>query len=252
MIYRRKTYKIDPQHYERFNAFFHEYLYPNQMKHGAKLVGRWGTEAKDEITAIWAYDSMEAYERIEQAVREDDMHRKAQERRQQMKPLFYESKQDFLNATGDYQPPRHIATVGGYITNEAGEVLLVKTYWRDDTWEIPGGQVEEGETLDDAVKREIEEESGIIVELDGVCSVYQNVTTGIVSVQFAGKAIGGRLRTSDETKEVAFVKLSPETISEYVTRQHFQSRVLDAMKGELTPCHLYRVRPYELIRRLEG
>ncbi|HET7579670.1 MAG TPA: NUDIX hydrolase [Bacillales bacterium] len=169
-----------------------------------------------------------------------------------MEPLFYESKQDFLNATGDYQPPRHIVTVSGYITNEAGEVLLVRTFWRDDTWEIPGGQVENGETLDEAVKREIKEESGIIVELDGVCGLYQNVTTGIVNVQFTGKAVGGNLRTSDETKEVAFIKLTPETIGEYVTRPHFQSRVLDAMKGKVTPCELYRVRPYELIQRLEG
>ncbi|HET7580253.1 MAG TPA: NUDIX domain-containing protein [Bacillales bacterium] len=252
MIYRRKTYRIDPEHYERFNEFFHKFLYPNQMKHGAQLVGRWGTKDRDEITAIWEYESLEAYEKIEQAVREDEMHRKAQERRQQMEPLFYESKQDFLDATGDYHMPSHVVAVGGCITNEAGEVLLVKTYWRDDTWELPGGQVEEGETLDEAVKREIEEESGIIVELEGVCAVNQNVTRGVVSVQFRGKAIGGSLRTSDETKEVAFVKLTPETVSEYVTRPHFRDRVLDAMKGKITPCHFYRVRPYELIGRLEG
>lgn len=252
MIYRRKSYRIDPKDYERFNQFFHECLYPNQMKHGAKLVGRWGTKERDEITAIWEYASMEAYEEIERAVRADDMHIKAQERRNRSESIFYESKQDFLDSTGDYRIPQHIVAVGGYITNESGEVLLVKTYWRDDTWELPGGQVEEGETLDQAVKREIEEETGIIVQLSGVCAVNQNITSGIVSVQFAGKAVGGRMRTSDETKEVIFVKLTPETIGEYVTRPHFQSRVLDGMKGNLAPCHLYKVRPYELIRRLEG
>ncbi len=37
--------------------------------------------------------------------------------------------------------PRHIVAVSAYITNGSGEVLLVKTRWRQDTWEPPGGQV---------------------------------------------------------------------------------------------------------------
>ncbi|WP_245208743.1 hypothetical protein [Gottfriedia endophytica] len=52
MIYRRKTYKIKPEKLNEFNDFFHTYLYPKQITHGAKLVGRWVNEAKDEILAI--------------------------------------------------------------------------------------------------------------------------------------------------------------------------------------------------------
>jgi 8-oxo-dGTP diphosphatase len=72
MIYRRKTYKIIPEQLEPFNDFFHDYLLPNQLKHGARLIGRWTTETRDEITALWAYNSYAEYERIEAAVRADD------------------------------------------------------------------------------------------------------------------------------------------------------------------------------------
>jgi 8-oxo-dGTP diphosphatase len=53
MIYRRKVYKLIPERFEEFNAFFHTYLLPNQLKHGARLIGRWVTEEKNEIMAIW-------------------------------------------------------------------------------------------------------------------------------------------------------------------------------------------------------
>jgi 8-oxo-dGTP diphosphatase len=42
------------------------------------------------------------------------------------------------------RPPKHIVAVSAYVVNDKDEVLLVKTHWREDTWESPGGQVEEG------------------------------------------------------------------------------------------------------------
>lgn len=54
--------------------------------------------------------------------------------------------------------PKHILAVSAYLTNRDGETLLVKTHWRKDTWEPPGGQVgqvEQGEALDVAVRREV-------------------------------------------------------------------------------------------------
>jgi hypothetical protein len=48
---------------DAFNTFFLNYLLPNQMKHGARLIGRWQTET-NRVVAIWEYDSHEAYQRI--------------------------------------------------------------------------------------------------------------------------------------------------------------------------------------------
>lgn len=55
--------------------------------------------------------------------------------------------------------PTHIVAVGGIVEDGHGNILLVKT--RDAGWEYPGGQVEVGENLMDALSREIKEESGI-------------------------------------------------------------------------------------------
>lgn len=102
MLYRRKTYKITPDKLETFNHFFQHYLLPNQLKYGAKLVGRWVTESKDEIFAIWEYIDLEHYHKIEENIRKDDLHYLAQEKRKELGELFLESKQDFLSSTGHY------------------------------------------------------------------------------------------------------------------------------------------------------
>nr|WP_083486512.1 NUDIX hydrolase [Alicyclobacillus ferrooxydans] len=49
--------------------------------------------------------------------------------------------------------PTHIVAVGGIVEDGEGNVLLVKT--RDGGWVFPGGQVEVGENLMDALCREI-------------------------------------------------------------------------------------------------
>ena len=67
MLYRRKTYKIEPPMYETFTQLFHTYLLPNQLTHGAQLVGRWVNEELTEIMALWLYDSRAHYETVDAA-----------------------------------------------------------------------------------------------------------------------------------------------------------------------------------------
>ncbi|MFF2591437.1 NUDIX domain-containing protein [Peribacillus butanolivorans] len=248
MIYRRETYKVLPEKVSLFTGFFHAYLLPNQLKSGAKLVGRWITENKDEIITLWEYPSYEEYMKIEERVKKDEMHKQAQAQLKKSGNLYIESRQDFLVPTGSYHDPRHTVTVSGYITNEKGEALLVKTYWRADTWELPGGAVDEGETLDSALRREIFEETGIEVTLHGVSGVYSNGNT--VSVVFLGKYSEGELKTSAETKEAGFFKIDLSNAGTYVTREKYKSRLKDAMTGKCIPYEAFKVRPYKLINRL--
>jgi phosphoglycolate phosphatase len=58
---------------------------------------------------------------------------------------------------------RVVATVGALILNDAGEALLVRTRKWSDRWGIPGGKIKFGETAEAALRRELEEETGLAV-----------------------------------------------------------------------------------------
>jgi len=58
-------------------------------------------------------------------------------------------------------PP--IATVGALIFNDAGNVLMVRTHKWSDLWGIPGGKIKWGEPSEDALRREIMEETSLDV-----------------------------------------------------------------------------------------
>ena len=58
MFYRREIIQITPDEIRVFNEFFHQYLLPNQIRNGAKLIGCWITEDQREIIAIWEYPSL--------------------------------------------------------------------------------------------------------------------------------------------------------------------------------------------------
>jgi nucleoside triphosphatase len=58
------------------------------------------------------------------------------------------------------------ATVGGLVVSGKGEILLVRSWKWNDKFTVPGGHIELGERAEDAVKREVKEETGL--ELDSV------------------------------------------------------------------------------------
>ncbi len=54
-----------------------------------------------------------------------------------------------------------IATVGGLIFNDAGEVLMIRTHKWSNLWGIPGGKIKWGEPSESALRREIKEETNL-------------------------------------------------------------------------------------------
>ncbi|MFS0783038.1 NUDIX hydrolase [Bacillus sp. 1P06AnD] len=254
MFYRRKTYKVLPHNVERFNAFFHQNLLPNQLGHGAVLIGRWVNEEKTEIMAMWEYKDKGQYEWIEAQIGSSDAHITAQEeRRRNAEPLFEGSSEEFWTSTGQYHSPRHIVSVSGYILNEKGETLLVRSNHRSDTMELPGGQVEDGETLEEALLREIYEEAGVQVKLSGVTGIYQNVSRDVFCVVIAGEYVSGEPKPNvEETSEAIFLKVNEDNLSELVSCPHFRVRIEDAKKKKYANLESYKVRPYDILSRMKA
>ena len=85
---------------------------------------------------------------------------------------------------------------GGIIEQE-GKYLLIQEAREDihGKWNLPAGQLDPGETVSEAARREIYEECGFKVELTGVCQIgswklVDNITIGII---FSTKIVGGEI-----------------------------------------------------------
>ncbi|MBD2864855.1 NUDIX domain-containing protein [Paenibacillus oceani] len=155
----------------------------------------------------------------------------------------------------EYVSPKHVVAVGALVQNESGEVLLVRTHWRSDTWEMPGGCVEAGEPLDAAVTREVWEETGIVIRPLGVTGVYYNATKQVLVVVFQAEYVSGDIRIQpEEIAEAGYIGLNESNIGDYITRPQQRSRTLDAMKAKvLVPYETWEVNPaYSLLSRLQN
>jgi 8-oxo-dGTP diphosphatase len=131
-------------------------------------------------------------------------------------------------------PPKHIVSAATIVLNNQGEILLIKGPRRG--WEMPGGQVEEGESLKDAAIRETKEESGIDIEVIKFCGIFQNVDRSICNTLFLGKVMGGEPITSSESLEVGFFPIKKAL--EMVTWKNFRQRIEYCLNNNVHPFYI--------------
>ncbi|MBB5154041.1 NUDIX hydrolase [Saccharopolyspora phatthalungensis] len=102
---------------------------------------------------------------------------------------------------------KHSVSVAGVVVDDSQRVLLVQR--RDNGhWEPPGGVLELNETVEDGVRREVEEETGVSVEVARLTGVYKNVKRGIVALVFRCKPISGSARPTEESSNVEWLDLA--------------------------------------------
>jgi ADP-ribose pyrophosphatase YjhB (NUDIX family) len=94
--------------------------------------------------------------------------------------------------------------VAGALFELDGGILLVQ---RDiepgyGKWTFPGGFVERGEAAEAAAEREVLEECGVEIEVDGIVGLYTYEGQIPAIAVFAARAIGGEPEPLDETMDV--------------------------------------------------
>ncbi|MEV6957369.1 NUDIX domain-containing protein [Streptomyces sp. NPDC051183] len=107
-----------------------------------------------------------------------------------------------------------VPSVTAVVRDDQGDVLLIH---RTDNglWALPGGGHDAGESIAQTVAREVQEETGILVVVDGIVGLYTDPRHVIAyddgevrqqfSICFRARPVGGSLRTSSESKEVRWV-----------------------------------------------
>jgi 8-oxo-dGTP diphosphatase len=121
--------------------------------------------------------------------------------------------------------------VAAVITDDHDRALLIQ---RADNghWEPPGGVLELGETIEDGLRREVLEETGLEIEPIALTGVYKNMTRGIVALVFRCKITGGQLAANKEAS--GFCWASEADVRELAS-EAYAVRVLDAVRPERAP-----------------
>lgn len=109
----------------------------------------------------------------------------------------------------------------GAVVLDGGRVLLVQRGRPpgQGKWSLPGGLLDLGERLEDAVIREVEEECGLRVQILGLCGVIDRVVPGDgadgrglvryhwVIVDYVATAVGGTLRAGSDAAQARWVAI---------------------------------------------
>jgi 8-oxo-dGTP diphosphatase len=129
--------------------------------------------------------------------------------------------------------PRPTVAVGAFVHDAAGRVLVIQRGEPpgDGLWSVPGGKQEPGETLAQAVAREVREETGLVVEVGALACVVERVTDDYhyVILDYRARVIGGELAAASDARAARFV-----TREELAAMPHTEG-LLEALTTTLDP-----------------
>jgi 8-oxo-dGTP diphosphatase len=113
--------------------------------------------------------------------------------------------------------PVIVIGVAAVIWNDRREVLLIRRTKqpRQGEWSLPGGRVEFGERLEDALKREIREETGLEIEVVGLIDVAETINDAsagaagahFVLIDYATRVVSGEAVAASDAADATWVPI---------------------------------------------
>ena len=97
------------------------------------------------------------------------------------------------------------------------------------SWAFPGGRPEYGEELEESIKREVKEETGLDIESLGVifAKTYHE-KRDLLAVYFLCEVTGGNLEAGEDFSEVKWI--SPQELGDYFTTS-FHPKLKEYIEG---------------------
>jgi len=135
------------------------------------------------------------------------------------------------------------------VSSDGRQGLIVKPRKRKRgirSWELPGGKIDEGESLPAGACREVWEETGMEVQLEAMTALYKCARQDGLMFVFLGRCVGGRLQPrSREIEEARWERL--EKIEERIKCGLHRQRVADCLSFAGSPVYrLIRKHPFEI------
>jgi len=149
------------------------------------------------------------------------------------------TRTDYYHQADAPQANSLVPGASAVIPDAAGRIVLLR---RSDNgrWALPGGVMDIGENIAQAVAREVQEETGLCVVVERIVGVYTDPAhvfafdDGEVrqqfSICFACRIVGGEVRPSNESTEVRFFPTAD--IDDLNMHPSIRFRIEDYLKDE--------------------
>jgi colanic acid biosynthesis protein WcaH len=124
--------------------------------------------------------------------------------------------QDLYDQITEHMP---IASVEAVLTRDEGLLFLRrKNPPAKGEWWLPGGRIRKGESLEQALRREVKEETGLEVTSYKLVNVYSRVfpERHDITVVYLCKCKKGNVKLNDEHSEYCFFKTIPAGLHRYL------------------------------------
>ncbi len=115
-----------------------------------------------------------------------------------------------VHSASDFKVP--LLAVDGLVLQDGRLVAVRRKYDpHQGQFCLPGGMVEYGETVEEAVVREVREETGLVTEVEELVGVYsapgRDPRGHVISLAFALRTVGGELRSGSDAAGVDLLDL---------------------------------------------